>query len=148
MHLILHTGRLLDEKVRAGLSEHGLHQGQARVLDALLEFGTQGVTQIATELEIAQPTATVMLKRMEDAGLVSRSSVQGDARMVLFKLTRTGRTAAECARRVWVQVHAELDQLIPGELQEPVLIGLSALREGLGGRAPAFRANPTFKESE
>ena len=148
MHLILHTGRLLDEKVRAGLSEHGLHQGQARVLDALLEFGPQAVTQIATELEIAQPTATVMLKRMEAAGLVSRSAVQGDARVVLLKLTRTGRTAAERARRVWEQVHEDLNRLTPGELREPLVIGLSAIRDGLGGRAPDFRSDPTSEKAE
>jgi DNA-binding MarR family transcriptional regulator len=148
MHLILHTGRLLEEKVRTGLWEHSLHQGQARVLDALLEFGPQSVTQIATQLEIAQPTATVMLKRMEAAGLLDRSTLQGDARVVLLKLTRTGRKAAERARQVWQQVHDELDRLTPGELREPMLIGLSTVRDGLGGRAPSFGSDPTLKGTE
>lgn len=148
MHLILHAGRLLDDVVRASLAEHGLHQGQARVLDALLEFGPQAVSQLARELQIAQPTATVMLKRMEAAGLVSKRTVPGDARVVLLALTPAGRKAAGHTRETWKRVQLALNQLVPTEIREHLKTGLSAVRDGLGGRAPTFSATDQKDDKE
>lgn len=138
LHLFLHTGRLLDERVRAALRAHGAHHGQGRVLDALLEHGALPLSKLAAGLHIAQPTATVMVQRMEAQGLVERRTVSKDARLVEIALTARGRRAAHGVRAAWQDVEQSLRGGIPPGRHEDLESLLLAVRDHLGGKSPAF----------
>lgn len=72
------------------LSEHGTHPGQAA---CLREIGhNDGLTQrdLARALHITRPAVTVMLQKMERAGLISRTPDATDQRLMRLHLTEKG----------------------------------------------------------
>lgn len=135
LHLLLHVSRLIDEKIRSDLSLNGLHQGQARVLDALLAQGPMTVTQIASCLHIAQPTVTNLLGRMEQAGLTERLQ-SDDARQAVVGLSKQGKKAAKTVRETWYRVENEVIALLsPKEIEFSHEV-LLLIRNSLGGASP------------
>src|SRR5438105_7165588 len=48
------------------------------------------VTQLAQRLQLTQSTVTELVRRAEDAGLISRESSQDDARVTWLSLSREG----------------------------------------------------------
>ncbi len=137
LHLLLHVSRMIDERIRIQLSLHRLHQGQARVLDALLVHGPMNTTQIALGLHIAQPTATILLGRMHDAGLTDRLA-SDDARQTLVSLTKKGRNAAKLVRTTWHLVEQEVIALLSAQELANAHDILLLIRNSLGGASPAF----------
>lgn len=141
LHLFLHIGRLLDERVRAALAGHGVHHGQGRVLDTLLAQGPLPLSRLAAGLHIAQPSATVMVQRMEAAGLVRRRAQAADARVVEVALTARGRRAAQGVHAAWQEAEAELLAGVPAGRREALEQMLLAVRDHLGGRSPQFEGD-------
>lgn len=142
LHLFLHIGRLLEERLRAPLSKAGVHHGQGRVLDALLRHGPMTVGELAAGLHVAQPTATVMAQRMQSAGLLERWVDADDTRRVSLTLTPRGRAAAQAVRRAWQQLEVELCQSLPDAERTRLRLLLEGLRDGLGGADPRFAVSP------
>lgn len=66
---------------------------------ARLEAGPERITVLAELDGLAQPTVTLMVKRLEAEGLVSRERALDDGRVVLVSLTAAGRAALELVRR-------------------------------------------------
>jgi len=92
-------GFLLSQVVRAYqyrmqslLSKYGLYPGQPPILFLLWEKDGRTQSEFCEALELAPPTVTVMLKRMEKAGLLRRSPDPGDLRVSRVFLTDTGRS--------------------------------------------------------
>lgn len=87
------------------LTEHGGHPGQTFCLKVLAE--DDGITQsdLAERLSVARPTVTVMLQKMEKAGLIERRSDEQDQRYTRIYLTKAGWELHEEMRR-------ELDEMI------------------------------------
>ena len=96
-HLPAHLGlltRLLGKQFgeRYSLSE-------ARVLSGIAD-GPLRITDLAALEGLAQPTTTLLVKRLEEQGLVRRERQTDDQRVVLVWLTDAGGTALENARAV------------------------------------------------
>jgi DNA-binding MarR family transcriptional regulator len=82
--------RLLVKQVRSG----EISRTEMEVLSILRE-GPRRITEL-TELEgIAQPTMTLLVKRLEEKGLVQREGLPDDGRVVMISLTRAGRAAQQ-----------------------------------------------------
>ena len=60
-----------------------------------LEEGPRRVTELAELEGLAQPTTTLLVKRLEDLGWVERERQAGDGRVVLVRRTRAGAAALE-----------------------------------------------------
>jgi DNA-binding MarR family transcriptional regulator len=60
-----------------------------------LSDGPRRITELATLERLAQPTMTQLVKRLEHDGLVARERQADDGRVVLVRLTATGRAALE-----------------------------------------------------
>ncbi len=140
LHLFLHIGRLLDERLREPLARAGVHHGQGRVLDALLRHGPLTVGELAAGLHIAQPTATVMAQRMQTAGLLERWVDAADARRVTLTLTRRGRSAALAVRQAWQAAEQDLLTALPATDEAALRALLEGLRNGLGGADPRIES--------
>jgi len=81
-------------------AEQDLTLHQLRVLFRLHYRGSVGMGQIAEQLQVTQPTATGVIDRLVERGLVERASDPSDRRKVRVKLTETGRrqvTSMRCA---------------------------------------------------
>src|ERR1700681_4912812 len=73
--------RLLAKRVNSALS-----RTEAGVLDTLSD-GPRRVTELAELEGLAQPTTTLLVKQLEQRGLVRRERRSDDGRVVLVNLT-------------------------------------------------------------
>jgi DNA-binding MarR family transcriptional regulator len=94
-HLISRAGllvRLLMRDLEGGLSRTDV--GLLRTLDG----GSRRITELAELEGLAQPTVTLLVKRLEERGLVRRERDRNDGRVVLVSLTAAGTAALEETR--------------------------------------------------
>jgi DNA-binding MarR family transcriptional regulator len=94
-HLITRAGllvRLLVRGLAGDLSRTDV--GLLRTLDD----GPRRITELAELEGLAQPTITLLVKRLEERGLVRRERDPDDGRVVLVSVTAEGTAALEEAR--------------------------------------------------
>ena len=89
---------------------------QARLLSTIEDQGEARISDLAALDHCSQPTMTTQVRRLEDAGLVTRSTDPGDARAVLIRITDKGRQVLTQARidRA-AAINPRLERLEPGE---------------------------------
>ena len=63
---------------------------QARLLSTIEDQGAARISDLAALDHCSQPTMTTQVRRLEDAGLVSRTVDPADARAVLIRITPEG----------------------------------------------------------
>jgi len=97
------------------------------VLSVLAE-GPRRITELAESEGVAQPTMTVLVKRLQERGWVQRAGTPSDGRVVLVSITRTGRAAR---RRLAEEFRAAMRADLEGQSDEQ-LRALSAATETLG----------------
>ena len=136
LHLFLHVSKLIESLVRESLGTINVSHGQGRILLALHSLGAQSISSIAENLSIESPTVTIMIKKMEEAGLVTRQRSSGDERVKTVVLTAAGSVKAAAVHKIWALADARLTQsLSKCEVQEIHSI-LLKVRNSLGGRSP------------
>lgn len=81
------ASRALTRRYRPLLEEHGLTYPQYLVLVVLGGTGPSSIKVLAGTLRLDHATLTPMLRRMEEAGLLSRDRDPHDARVVQLALT-------------------------------------------------------------
>jgi DNA-binding MarR family transcriptional regulator len=57
--------------------------------------GPRRITELAELEGLAQPTITILIKQLEEKGLVTRTRQSGDGRVVLVNVTESGNIALE-----------------------------------------------------
>ena len=136
LHLLLHSARLVEGRLRDELAPLGLSQEQARYLDALFEHGPMSVTALAHGLHLSQPAATTMVKRLIADRLVVSSPDPKDARASLVALTERGVRSVHGAHEVWRRVERGLE----GSPKETARLhrALRTLLDRLGEQPPVF----------
>ena len=85
------ASRLITQAYHPLLSGQGLTYPQYLVLLVLWEQDAQPVNDIARRLYLETNTVTPLLKRMEAAGILTRSRGEQDARQMIVSLTPKGR---------------------------------------------------------
>ena len=95
----------------------GLTYPQYLVMLVLWERGESTVTGIGNALKLETGTLSPLLKRLEAAGLVTRTRQQDDERAVLVSLTPAGRALEARTAETQLQVR-EATGLSGGELVE------------------------------
>ena len=121
--------RLLTREASGGVS-----WAESGVLRALSD-GPRRITDLAQLEALAQPTVTLLVKRLEEQGLVRRERQSDDQRVVLVSLTDAGRSALEQLRtRVRALLRTYLDSLPDERLR-----ALSAATDALSELATALR---------
>jgi DNA-binding MarR family transcriptional regulator len=105
--------RLLLRQVDADLSRTEL--GLLRTLSD----GPRRVTELAELEGLAQPTTTILIKQLEQEGLVQRERRSDDGRVVLVDLTESGRVVLEEHReRVRTAIGEYLAEISDEEVDE------------------------------
>lgn len=95
-------------RVHKLLDEIGLYHGQPPMLFILNHEDGQSQTELAEKLDLKAPTITVMVKRMERAGLVLRRPDSKDQRISRVYITEKGREACQKAIQVAKRLEEEL----------------------------------------
>jgi len=83
-----------------------------------LSDGSRRITELAELEGLAQPTTTILIKQLEERGLVQRERHDADGRVVLVNLTETGSVALEHYReRVKAVLSTYLAEIPDGQIQ-------------------------------
>src|SRR5688500_1322229 len=85
--------------------------------------GTATVSEIGEELAVALPTASEVLRVLEQRGLIKKERSRADARTVMVSLTARGRRKADVAAG-WPDFLAAAAGVLPPAEQEPLLRAL------------------------
>jgi DNA-binding MarR family transcriptional regulator len=105
------------------LAHGGLSLGTYHLTSILERHGPMSMRRIAELVDVSFPTATGIVDRLEERGLVERTRVPDDRRLVLVQLTEGGRQAL---RDVDVLKEAFLEKVLT-RLERPGLVALTAV---------------------
>ncbi|NDY74399.1 hypothetical protein DO021_09235 [Desulfobacter hydrogenophilus] len=138
MHLFMHIGKLLNDRLRSTLGEGGIHFGQARVLVSLMHHGELTQRMIGEGLDIKPATVTNMVKKMEVSKLIDRRRDKNDDRTIIVTLTSKGKEAAKFALAVMDQIEDEIRSELSQKEIETLRNPLEGVRNTLGGSDPGI----------
>jgi DNA-binding MarR family transcriptional regulator len=94
----------------------------------ILSDGPRRITELAELEGIAQPTMTLLVKRLQENGWVAREGLAADGRVVMITITDAGRAAVEAFRaQFMIAMRADLQ-----ELPDQQLTALCVATETLG----------------
>lgn len=85
LSVVARINRLATQRIRMPLP-----YAQARLLSTIDDQGAARISDLATLDHCSQPTMTIQVRRLEDAGLVSRTVDPDDGRAVLIDITPQG----------------------------------------------------------
>ncbi len=93
LSVVARLNRLANQRVRMPIPF-----AQARLLSTIEDRGEARISDLAALDHCSQPTMTTQVRRLEDAGMVTRTTDPQDARAVLIKITAEGKKALQQAR--------------------------------------------------
>jgi DNA-binding MarR family transcriptional regulator len=116
-HLLLRAALLVRLLVKQVHSRE-ISRTELQVLSTLRE-GPRRITEL-TELEgVAQPTMTLLVKRLEEKGWVQRAGLPEDGRVVMVSITEAGSAAQRKFRAQFLAaMRSDLQDLSDQQLQE------------------------------
>jgi DNA-binding MarR family transcriptional regulator len=91
--VVARINRLANQRVRMPVPF-----AQARLLSTIEDKGEARISDLAALDHCSQPTMTTQVRRLEDAGMVSRTTDPTDARAVRIRITPEGVAALRQAR--------------------------------------------------
>ena len=105
--------RLLVRQVRG----RDISRTEMEVLSILTE-GPRRITELTDVEGIAQPTMTLLVKRLQEKGWVKREGLPDDGRVVIISLTEAGAAAQQRFRAQFLAaMRTDLQELSDQELQ-------------------------------
>ena len=99
--MVARLNRLATQRARIPLPF-----AQGRLLSTIEDQGEARISDLAALDHCSQPTMTLQVRRLEDAGLVTRATDPADARAVLIRITPKG---VQTLRRVRADRAAVID---------------------------------------
>jgi DNA-binding MarR family transcriptional regulator len=127
----------LKHRARAGvkLAELGLHPGQEAVLLLLDAAGPQTQRQLAAGAGCEPPSITLMVSKLESAGLVKRSPAARDARATIVQLTSKGNKVIPRLRKLWQELADETVAGLADTSVDQLIASLADLARSLNNKA-------------
>lgn len=99
----------------------------AATLATLDRTGPRRITDLAAAEGVTQPAMTVLVRVLEESGLVERGGDPSDRRVTLVHLTETGAGYVRTRRRRGVQAFERLIDRLTGDEIESLMAALPAL---------------------
>ena len=100
----------------------------AATLATLDKTGPRRITDLAVAEGVTQPAMTVLVRVLEESGLVERTSDPSDKRVTLVSLTEAGASYVRARRQAGVDAYARLIDELTGDEVEALSAALPALR--------------------
>ncbi|MEX8494702.1 homoprotocatechuate degradation operon regulator HpaR [Sphaerotilus sp.] len=113
--LLLQARERVIARFRPILNAHGVTEQQWRLIRTLLERGPMEPRELVEVCQISSPSLAGVLARMDEAGWVLRSRVDGDQRRVRVALTAQSVALAEAMapqiEAAYAQIEARLGEV-------------------------------------
>ena len=129
--LLFQVARRYFSRSFGALEKIGVHPGQIRVLEILKAENGISQRELVRRLYVKPSTVTVMIQRMNKAGLVERKTDQTDQRVMRIYLTEQGRKAYKEVCEVSAQLEAQLIYGFTEEEQQRLRSYFNRLRDNL-----------------
>lgn len=100
---------------------------QARVLGWLTQRGPLRIGELTVLEQVAQPTMTTLIDRMQRLGLVSRRSDRADGRVVRVRITAAGSAAFADVVRVRTEAMSSALAELSADDRQAISVALPAL---------------------
>jgi DNA-binding MarR family transcriptional regulator len=115
--------------VRTGVRQapRGMSLTSASTLATLERTGPRRLTDLAAVEGVTQPGMTVLVRTLEEAGLVARQGDPTDKRVALIELTTTGLEFLQARRREGAEGFAQLIDKLPATEIAALIAALPAL---------------------
>ncbi|MCV7200322.1 MarR family winged helix-turn-helix transcriptional regulator [Mycobacterium angelicum] len=111
--VVARLNRLATQRIQMPLPS-----AQARLLATIEAQGEARIGDLAAVDHCSQPTMTTQVRRLEDAGLVTRTADPGDARAVRIRITPQGLQTLNAVRADRAAaIEPQLDRLEPADRQ-------------------------------
>ncbi len=117
--------------IDARFREKGIYLGQPPILKYLSENKNATQKEIADFLHISTPSVATSLKRMEEAGLVTRLEDKKDARRQIVRLTKKGKELFEYAENTFMCVDSIAYQDFTEEELNTLVVFLERMNNNL-----------------
>lgn len=118
----------IEELVLQSLSDDTLSIAELHMLDVVGREGCT-VTEIAQNMAISMPSATIAVKKLEKKGYVTKEKDPDDARRVCIRLTLLGRKAEAAHRWFHRQMVNNVEKTVTQDEQELLLRVIRSLEE-------------------
>lgn len=112
--ILEYTRKINENTIKAFnpfFEKHGLTMLQGRILMALYHFGSHSIGNLADNINIAGANISVMCKRLEKMGYLSRVRDREDERVVKVALTEKG-------NEIILEIDERLNKVISREFNE------------------------------
>lgn len=130
--LLLQARERVISRFRPILNAHGVTEQQWRLIRALLERGPMEPRDLVALCQISSPSLAGVLARMDDAGWVVRSRVDGDQRRVRVSPTAQSVALAEAMAPQIEAAYAEIEARLGVAFTQRFYAVLDELVEVLG----------------
>jgi homoprotocatechuate degradation regulator HpaR len=133
--LLLQARERVIVRFRPILNEHGVTEQQWRLIRALLERGPMEPRELVDLCQISSPSLAGVLARMDEAGWVQRSRVEGDQRRVRVSPTAQSVALAEAMAPQIEAAYAEIEARLGADFTQRFYAVLDELVARLGDTA-------------
>lgn len=141
---IMYLSRLLRCRFREALNKEGLFVGQHELLVTLYHNPGTSASRLAKELDLSLATVSVSIKRLEEAGFVTKVKDEKDSRTTWLYLSDKGRDVHDSIRATIIQTE---ETLVQGMTPEEINLFRDYLKKAitnLGGSDRLDEAMPLF----
>lgn len=132
---LMHAARLYRARMAQALAEIGVFPGQDGLLQALAGSDGATVGDLSRALRVRPPTISKMITRLAAQGLVTRHALEGDARIVLVRLTAAGDAKLERIGAFSATMEQEIGEILGEKETKRLRKSLRRLAKGFSGQA-------------
>ncbi|WPC17291.1 MarR family transcriptional regulator [Pediococcus inopinatus] len=121
-------------------------RGQLRVLRLLVAKEPLTNSQIVEELDIRPSSASVLVSKLADSGLVKKVDSPDDKRVTFISLTDKGRESLEKSRRFKNELSDSFFETLSDEEQQQFKSYMQKLLQNLNDKAPEWETKQNWAE--
>ncbi|MFD9053424.1 MarR family winged helix-turn-helix transcriptional regulator [Streptomyces zaomyceticus] len=133
-HAIFRLARAHRAYAAAMLRDLSLHPGQELLLMRLLERDGQTQSELLESVSLDHSTVSKSLRRMQEAGLLTREPAEHDRRMVTVWLTDRGRAMREPIDAMWSSLEQTSTRDLDVEAIAPFIAMAHTIEKSITGR--------------
>jgi len=123
------ASRQIGRYLTGACAEEGIGTAEGHLLSYLRSYAPCSIATLLEVFGMKPSTATSMLQRLVDRGLVRREESREDRRVVLISLTRRGAAAADRLRRVLAAFEASVRDRVDDRAVEGFKAVMTAIQE-------------------
>jgi DNA-binding MarR family transcriptional regulator len=127
---LLEAIQVFERKINLALMYYGLRLPQYRVLDVLEKSGKMSVSDLSRRLDVTRATMSVLVTKLQKAGLLEYINNKVDKRSFYVKLSDAGSARLKIAQRAFALMEHKLCQSLPDEIVAALNTFSRGVRQG------------------